>query len=81
MVPAGNIVVFGGSYVKNIATGLRHQLVEKMAFISFLSGLSPELVAQQKHGNLHVATASETAGGASASSGGAPGFRRQAWWP
>ena len=51
MVRAGNIVVFGdpkgGNYVKNIATGLRHQLVEKMVFISSLSGLRQEVVAQQ----------------------------------
>ena len=85
MVRAGNIVVFGcpkgGNYVKNIATGLRHQLVEKNGIYLFLVWVKPGTGGPATHGNLHVATASETAGGASASSGGAPGFRRQAWWP
>ena len=47
MVRKGNIVVFGdpkgGSCVKNIATGLRHQLEEKNGSISFLSEVSQEM--------------------------------------
>ena len=85
MVRAGNVVVFGdpkgGNVVKNFATGLRHQLVEKNGIYLLPVWVKAGSGGPATHGNLHVATASETAGGASASSGGAPGFRRQAWWP
>ena len=51
MVRRGNIVVFGdpklGSFVKNLATGMRHQLEEKNGILSGLSHLLMMGVLQQ----------------------------------
>ena len=84
MVRRGNIFVFGdpklGSYVKNPATGLRHQLEEKNGIYLLPVWVlpSPKDGSAAADGDLHVAAAMEAADRASASSGGAPGFRRQA---
>ncbi len=82
MVRKGNIVVFGdpkgGVYVKNIATGLRRQLEEKNGIYLLPVWVKAGSGGPAADGDLHVAAASETA---SASSGGAPVFRRQARWP
>ena len=85
MVRKGNLVLFGdpngGSYAKNIATGLRHQLEEKNGIYLLPVWVKAGSGGPATDGDLHVATASETAGSASASSGGARVFRRQAQWP
>ncbi len=87
MVRRGNIVVFGdpkfGSYVKNPATELRHQLEEMNGIYLLLVWVipSPDDGSAAADGDLHVAAAMEASDRASASSGGAPGFRRQARKP
>ena len=87
MVRNGNNVVFGdprfGSYVKSLATGLRHQLEEENGIYLLPVWVipSPNDGSAAADGDLHVAAAMEASDRASASSGGAPGFRRQARKP
>ena len=84
MVRKGNIVVFGdpkhGSYVRNLARGLRHQLEEKngIYLLPVCVLPSPKDGSAAADRDLHVAPAMETADRVSASAGDAPGFRRQA---
>ncbi len=84
MVRKGNIVVLGdpkfGSYVKCLATGLRHQLEEKNGIYLLPVWVipSPDDWSAAADGDLHVAMASEITDSASACSGSEPAFRRQA---